>query len=734
MNVSPQWEATTDPTEHRLRLREAGFAPLPLSGKKALLNGWSTKHDTNPAEINLWGNLYPTWTNTGILTRLAPAIDIDIMNPEAAEAVEALARDRFEERGYFLVRIGRPPKRAILLRTLEPFKKLQAPLIAPGGDTEQKIEILGDGQQLVVAGIHPDTKRPYTWHGGEPGAIARDELPDISADEARAFLDDAVELLVREFGYDRVGRPRPDDGGGGGHGGGANWDQLVANIRAGISLHDSLRDLAAATIAKGLDEAGTTKLLRSMMLASTAPHDQRWRQRFDDIPKLVASAAGKFAKSISLDDFHAYMPQHSYIFAPTGEMWPANSVNARLPPQPLLKADGTPVLDKKGNPLMISANAWLDQHRSVEQMTWAPGEPELIKDRLISEGGWIERDGVACYNLYRPPTIKSGNAADAQPWLDHVRKVYPNDADHIILWLAHRVQHPKEKINHALVLGGHQGVGKDTLLEPVKQAVGPWNFSEVSPQQLLGRFNGFLRSVILRASEARDLGEINRFSFYDHLKAYTAAPPDVLRVDEKNLREHAVLNCCGVIITTNHKTDGIYLPADDRRHFVAWSDLTKDDFFPDYWKALWGWYENGGYEHVAAYLAGLDLTSFDAKAPPPKTPAFWEIVDANNASEEAEINDVLDRMGRPAATTLDHIKSAAMMSPAGADLTIWLNDRKNRKAIPHRLEKCGYVRVRNEDAADGLWRLNDKRQAIYAKDDLTPNDRLKAASRLAGGP
>jgi len=33
-----------------------------------------------------------------------------------------------------------------------------------------------------------------------------------------------------------------------------------------------------------------------------------------------------------------------------------------------------------------------------------------------------------------------------------------------------------------------------------------------------------------------------------------------------------------VIITTNHKTDGIYLPADDRRHMVAWSNLTKDDF------------------------------------------------------------------------------------------------------------------------------------------------------------
>ena len=90
--------------------------------------------------------------------------------------------------------------------------------------------------------------------------------------------------------------------------------------------------------------------------------------------------------------------------------------------------------------------------------------------------------------------------------------------------------------------------------------------------QLLGRFNGFLKSVILRVSEARDLGDVDRFAFYDHMKAYTAAPPDVLRVDEKNIREYSVLNVCGVIITTNHKTDGIYLPADDRRHFVAWSD------------------------------------------------------------------------------------------------------------------------------------------------------------------
>jgi hypothetical protein len=72
------------------------------------------------------------------------------------------------------------------------------------------------------------------------------------------------------------------------------------------------------------------------------------------------------------------------------------------------------------------------------------------------------------------------------------------------------------------------------------------------------------------------------------MKVYAAAPSDVLRVDEKFLAEYSALNCCGIVITTNYKTDGIYLPADDRRHFVAWSTRTKDDFAPEYWKTLWG--------------------------------------------------------------------------------------------------------------------------------------------------
>jgi hypothetical protein len=232
-------------------------------------------------------------------------------------------------------------------------------------------------------------------------------------------------------------------------------------------------------------------------------------------------------------------------------------------------------------------------------------------------------------------------------------------------------------------------------------------------------------------NEARDLGDVDRFKFYDHMKAYTAAPPDVLRVNEKYLKAHYVFNCTGVIITSNHKADGIFLPADDRRHFVAWSDLAKEDFPEGYWNALWGWYEHGGFASVAAYLARLDISTFDPKAPPPKTPAFWDIVDANRVPEDAELADVLDEMENPDgpdATTLIKITWAA----GNKDIAGWLKDRKNRRLIPHRLEKCGYVPVRNDFAKDGLWKIGGARQVIYVKSTLSITERIGAANELMG--
>jgi hypothetical protein len=93
-------------------------------------------------------------------------------------------------------------------------------------------------------------------------------------------------------------------------------------------------------------------------------------------------------------DFAAYMPMHSYIYRPTRDMWPAASVNARVEP---IEVNG-----KK-----IKPSAWIDENLPVEQMTWAPGLPEVIGDKLVSDGGWIDHAGASTFNLYRAPRIKS---------------------------------------------------------------------------------------------------------------------------------------------------------------------------------------------------------------------------------------------------------------------------------------------------------------------------------------
>ncbi len=428
-----------------------------------------------------------------------------------------------------------------------------------------------------------------------------------------------------------------------------------------------------------------------------------------------AFGGGAFSSSINRDDFFAYMPDHKYIFAPTGAMCPASSVDGRIPP-----VDG------------MKASAWMDAHRSVEQAIWAPGEPQLVEGRLLDDGGWIVRGGLRAFNLYRPPAASTGDKNDVQPWLDHIAKLYPEELEHIVYWLAHRVQFPGDKVNHALVFGGTQGIGKDTILEPMKLAIGPWNMQEVSPIALLGRFNGFVKSVILRISEARDLGELDRFKFYDHMKVYTAAPPDVLRCDEKNMREYSVMNVCGVIITTNHKSDGIYLPPDDRRHFVAWSNIEPAEFPPGYWRTIYGWYAKGGSANVAAYLRGLDLSSFDPKAPPPRTQAWWHIVNANRSQDESDLEDVLDACGRPAVVTVAELARVASQMNNGAHLWLTGMARGGYRVIPHKMEKVGYVSVNNAAAKDGKFKVGGKRESVYARRELSERDQQSAVAALQG--
>jgi hypothetical protein len=441
---------------------------------------------------------------------------------------------------------------------------------------------------------------------------------------------------------------------------------------------------------------------------------------------------------VGYGDFFSYAPMHNYLYAPADRPWPGSSVDARLPRTALLRKDGkrlkTAVSGKGKNAkeatVTVPATFWFDKNRSVEEMTWAPGLPLLVHDRLMVEHGWIEKPGVTTYNRYIPPIEQTGDPRKALPWVRLVYKLYPDEARRFVQWFAHRVQKPQEKPNFGIVMGGEPGIGKDTILEGVRRAVGPWNFQDVAPHEMLGTFNPYNRAVILRVNESRDLGEMSMFAFHDRMKPYLASPPEGLPTNEKHTKRYTVANVCGVAYTTNYKENCLYLPANDRRHYVGWSGRTQADFRAGFWDEFWGWYHREGFGHVGAFLRALDISEFKAQEPPPKTAAFWAIVNANRAVEETELNDGFDEMGRPAAVTLTQVIAQAGL---GSELGTWLQDRKNRRVVPKHLRAAGYEVVANPDADDGQWVVGKKRQNVYARADLSLSERITAVRRLTGG-
>jgi hypothetical protein len=207
MAAIPKFEAIDlSPIDARLAMLSNGYEPIPVREKKRPVHSnWQNMSITHDAILS-WRSLGP---HTGLRTKHMPVFDIDILDGEAAAVVENIVRDFLANRGEILVRIGMAPRRAIPLRTDSPFKKIVVRLIAPNGNPH-KIEVLGNGQQVVVAGIHVDTNRPYFWREGcSPVNTPREHLPLVTESDARTLLDECIKALA-EIGW-RVGAAATGD-------------------------------------------------------------------------------------------------------------------------------------------------------------------------------------------------------------------------------------------------------------------------------------------------------------------------------------------------------------------------------------------------------------------------------------------------------------------------------------------------------------------------------------------
>lgn len=392
----------------------------------------------------------------------------------------------------------------------------------------------------------------------------------------------------------------------------------------------------------------------------------------------------------------------------------------------------------------VGAAAALTRTRCCMSTIWMPGAPRVITDMMVTAGDatLLPRLGEKTFNLYiAPPTLpKIEEGVDlveaVKPWLDLGKKIWSEeDLRHIITCLAFKLQHPEVKINHALMVGSTcQGIGKDSFLLPATMAAGTWNCKNATASEMMDpKFDAQLATVFLVINETHDLQD-RRFTYYRMSKVWKAAPPDTLRVADKNIRRHAVWNCVFIIEHTNELL-GMHLDGDDRRNYVAWSLTTRGDFgtpdqYEEYFRDYRTWRDKqGGAERIAQYLATLDVSSFDPGAPPPRTAAWHQIVAAGQDTEQhGELADVMDSLRWPRAVTLDQLTTAA--AAIGANGLLAVLNGVNKRAIPHRLLTVKYSQVTNPDAEDGQWKIEGKRKAVYAPDKLTGKARIAAATSL----
>ena len=137
---------------------------------------------TTEVEIATWS----AWPDcgVGIVGGAVAAVDIDIFEDAGlALRIEQLARDRLGDTQA--LRIGKAPKRMLIYRTTAPFR----------GIKRHPLEVLCLGQQFLAYATHPDTGAPYVWPEEGLADLDITELPEITAEDASAFLDEAYALL-----------------------------------------------------------------------------------------------------------------------------------------------------------------------------------------------------------------------------------------------------------------------------------------------------------------------------------------------------------------------------------------------------------------------------------------------------------------------------------------------------------------------------------------------------------
>lgn len=367
----------------------------------------------------------------------------------------------------------------------------------------------------------------------------------------------------------------------------------------------------------------------------------------------------------------------------------------------------------------IEASVCFDENRQaagarvLHGITYAAGESVLVaRDGEVFGNRWINAR----------PDVSQVAAGDISPWLAHAELLIPDPMEraHVLDVMAYKIQHPEVKINHAVLHGGDEGCGKDSLWAPFLWAVcGPGlrNRGLIDADGIAGRWGYALESEVLILNELKEPEARERRAMANKLKPIIAAPPDMLSIERKGLHPYDMMNRLFVLAFTNDPVP-ITLPTQDRRWFCVWSyapRMTTEDA-----ARLWAWYKAGGMAQVARWLHARDVSKFNPAATPPWTDYRTRLIENGRSIAEAY---VIEQINQPSP----EFRSGVVASPLHRLCNQLQQGSPNGAKVPpaavlHALKEAGWIDLGMVKSTDyqtkkNLWAREDMVKT-YSKSEL----------------
>lgn len=281
------------------------------------------------------------------------------------------------------------------------------------------------------------------------------------------------------------------------------------------------------------------------------------------------------------------------------------------------------------------------RHPKVQQTMFRPDLPS---------GHVFKYVGKPVVNNYVPVKVDR-QPGDVTPFLEHLRRLLPNERDRAILlaYMAACVQHIGVKFQWCPLIQGVEGNGKTLLSRVVAEAIGMQHVATPKATEISAKFNGWVVDCVFAYVEDVYIPEQRR-EVIEALKPLVTN--DWQPVERKGVDVTTAYVVLNLMLNSNHR-DAIRKTRNDRRFAVFYTaqqesgDLARDGMDGEYFPKLYGWLKSGGYAIVSEYLHTYpipdELNPAGACHRAPETSTTGEAIAESLGAVEQEISEAIEQ-------------------------------------------------------------------------------------------